>query len=192
MNLDVSLSPYLQDLLTPLQPSLPPELAERLAKSAVGDENTISYDVLLAISQWTRTTPGQLALSAHEPPLRSTNYTMISLLAGCITSPKSKFPEHVSTEDERETEGRRKIAERRAIAGLVNASLSVVGSGVATWWVAGGRGWVVEWVSFGLLRYNVLGFGLTMYTESFAGAWGCACGCTLGRGSVYDLACQDG
>ena len=147
MTLDVSLSPYLRDLLAPLQPNIPPELAGQLAKAMVGDENSIPYDVLLAISQWVRSSRGQLALSAHEPPLRPTDYTTISLLAGCVTSPNSKFPELVSAEDERETEGRRKDAERRAIARLVNASLSVVGSGVATWWVAGGRGWVVEWVS---------------------------------------------
>ena len=37
-------------------------------------------------------------------------------------------------------------AERQAITSLVNALLSVIGSGFAAWWAAGKTGWKYEWV----------------------------------------------
>lgn len=75
---------------------------------------------------------------------------MISLLAGTTTSPERKFGAYVPPRDPEEIEAERK-KERRAITTLVNAILSVGGSGFAAWWASQHAGWKKEWRAlFGL------------------------------------------
>jgi hypothetical protein len=70
---------------------------------------------------------------------------MIALLAGTMTSPERRFPPHVPKGEV--DQHKRFNADRKAITGVINALLSIGGAGLATWWVAEGRGWKDEWVS---------------------------------------------
>lgn len=75
---------------------------------------------------------------------------MISLLAGTTTSPDRKFGAYVPPRDPEEIEAERK-RERRTITTLMNAILSVGGSGFAAWWASQHAGWKKEWRAlFGL------------------------------------------
>jgi hypothetical protein len=71
---------------------------------------------------------------------------MIALLAGTTTSPERKFPLVVPQSVIAEEERKRQIADRKAITAVVNALLSIAGSGVATWFVA--ERWRYEWVRY--------------------------------------------
>lgn len=71
---------------------------------------------------------------------------MIALLAGSTTSPERRFPAHVLAKDSEEA-GKQRHRERKEITTLLNALLSVGGSGAATWWAAEKAGWKNEWVS---------------------------------------------
>jgi hypothetical protein len=70
---------------------------------------------------------------------------MVALLAGSVTSPERKFPLYVPDKSPEEAAAL-KAAERKAITSLLNALLSVIGSGFAAWWAAGKTGWKYEWV----------------------------------------------
>ena len=80
---------------------------------------------------------------------------MVALLAGTKTSPERKFPDvpRVSQDDE----SQRARNDRRAIVALLNALLSVIGSGVATWWAAQHLSWENEWVR-NAFSFSVLSF----------------------------------
>ncbi|KAF7356870.1 hypothetical protein MVEN_01022800 [Mycena venus] len=69
---------------------------------------------------------------------------MVALLAGSVTSPERKFPPYVPPKSPEEAAAL-KMAERKAITYLLNALLSIVGSGFAAWWAAGKTGWKNEW-----------------------------------------------
>ncbi|KAF7308698.1 hypothetical protein HMN09_00719300 [Mycena chlorophos] len=145
MALNISLEVHLQDILTPLLPILPPQLANDLAPYVQNPSTapaTIPYALLLSISQWSRSTDGAAALEAGS--LEAQSYTMISLLAGTTTSPERKFPGYVPPEDPEEVAAARK-AERKAITTLLNALLSIFGCGFAAWWAADKTGWKHEW-----------------------------------------------
>lgn len=131
-------------LITSLPPSPSPSPAVAPANSATTSTPIVPYSLLYSISKWTRTEEGAAALSANS--LNPRSYEMVSLLAGTITSPDRKFPPHKPETNDPLTDARREIGDRKAVVTLVNALLSVVGSGAATWYAAGVAGWGNEWV----------------------------------------------
>ena len=73
------------------------------------------------------------------------SYSMVSLLAGTITSPERFFGTYVPPRDPAEVQAEKK-RETKAITALLNALLSIVGAAFAAWWAAGKTGWRNEWV----------------------------------------------
>ncbi|KAH8093305.1 hypothetical protein BXZ70DRAFT_909270 [Cristinia sonorae] len=150
-NLNVSLETHLAELLQPLLPVLPKPLHDDLAavlqrSTSRATPPTVPYSLLSSISTWTRSPSGQSILSGVSPPLQPSAYTMVSLLAGTRTSPERKFPDKdIVAAVDPEQEAQRDRSDRRAIAALLNALLSIIGSGVATWWAADRLGWKPEW-----------------------------------------------
>ncbi|TFK39965.1 hypothetical protein BDQ12DRAFT_518991 [Crucibulum laeve] len=143
--LNISLEPHLWDALAPLPSLLPPALKSGLTPYLSNPKPaTIPYNVLQEISQWSRTTAGSASLQSHRPPLQPQSYTMIALLAGTTTSPERKFGKYVPKKEPDEVEARN-ASERKTVTALVNALLSIVGAGVATWWAADKTGWRNEW-----------------------------------------------
>ncbi|KAJ6624950.1 hypothetical protein B0H10DRAFT_1872073, partial [Mycena sp. CBHHK59/15] len=141
--LNVSFEPHLLEILTPLPPLLPPELASILLPHiAELLPPTIPYPILQSISQWSRTPAGLAALQSAS--LEPQSYSMIALLAGSVTSPERKFPAYTPDKSPEEAEALKK-SERQAITSLLNALLSIIGSGFAAWWAAGHTGWKREW-----------------------------------------------
>lgn len=142
--LNISLKPHLIEILTPLPTLLPPELASQLIPYLSEPvPPTVPYPLLQSISQWTRTPEGLVALQSVS--LEPQSYSMIALLAGSVTSPERKFPAYTPDKSPEEAEALKK-AERQAITSLLNALLSIIGSGFAAWWAAGMTGWKNEWV----------------------------------------------
>lgn len=158
--LNISLEPHLVEALEPLVALLPETLSSQLAAALKsvesGQKNTVAvsvvhpipivtYSLLSSISAWARTADGIAALRGRNPPLQSSDYSMVSLLAGTRTSPDRKFPQDPSTRNEAEPHD--ELADRRAITAVMNALLSILGSGAATWWAADKLAWRDEWVS---------------------------------------------
>ncbi|KAJ7623464.1 hypothetical protein FB45DRAFT_925750 [Roridomyces roridus] len=148
--LNISLEPHLVEILTPLKPLLPSELATQLLPYVSEPAlPTVPYPLLQSISQWTRTAEGLLVLQSAS--LDPHSYSMVALLAGTTTSPERKFAAYTPEKSPEEAEALKR-AERRAITYLINALLSILGSGFAAWWAAGKTGWRSEWqVLFALL-----------------------------------------
>ncbi|KAF9462933.1 hypothetical protein BDZ94DRAFT_1165080 [Collybia nuda] len=143
--LHISLEAHLVDVLRPLPPIVPVELAESLTPYLVSVRpTTIPYSVLHTVSKWSRTTHGLEKLCTHSPPLEPSQYSMISLLAGTTTSPERKFGTYTPAKEPREMEAERR-REKKAITTLLNAMFSIGGSGFATWWAADKTGWKNEW-----------------------------------------------
>lgn len=139
--LNISLESQLLDALKPLPPLLPPKVQSELVPYLNDPiSKTIPYRILFTISQWSRTPPGLSALQSHNPPLEPHAYSMISLLAGTTTSPERKFPSYIPPKEPEEIEAQRK-SDRKAITALANALLSILGSGIATYWAADKTGW---------------------------------------------------
>ncbi|KAG8894609.1 hypothetical protein FRB99_001102 [Tulasnella sp. 403] len=142
MNTIVSLPPHLHESLLALiqHGDLPDDLSEKLKDKIkpTFEESTseISYDLLRQVSQWAQASDTTAKLK--ESSLDPTNYSMIALLAGTITSPKSKLPYKRPLSQEEIAHIKSK--ERKAISALINGVLSVVGCGVAAWWAAGSVG----------------------------------------------------
>jgi hypothetical protein len=128
---------------------LPSRRYHRLHRRSTSDSATTStltvpYSLLYSISKWTRTEEGIAALSANS--LNPRSYEMVSLLAGSTTSPERKFPPHKAETNDPLTDARREINDRKAVVTLINALLSIGGSGAATWYATGVAGWRNEWV----------------------------------------------
>jgi TMEM199 family protein len=141
LNLNISLEPHLLDVLRPLPSHLPPDLSGSLVPYLSNPPPpAIPYDLLFQISKWSRTPDFPAMLSAKD-------YTMIALLAGTKTSPERRFPPHIPKEDAEQRARERSSEDKKIIIALINAVLSVAGAGLATSWVAEGRGWDDEWVS---------------------------------------------
>ena len=140
--------------LAALIPSLPPSLSSSTAAtppdSATTSTPTIPYSLLYSISKWTRTVEGAVGLSTSS--LNPRSYEMVSLLAGLTTSPERKFPPHKVESDDPLVDRRREINDRKAVVALINALLSVGGSGAATWYATGVAGWRNEWVRIHLFH----------------------------------------
>lgn len=148
--LNVSLEPHLRDALTALLRILPEETSQQLTLRLSSGVNAavvpvIPYELILKISRWCQTTDsGKAALQACSPPLDPRSYTMVSLLAGTRTSPEKHFPPYIAKDPEEDQRLRAK--DRKAIATLVNAVMSVIGTGVAAWWASEHTGMQLEWV----------------------------------------------
>lgn len=212
-DLNVSLEPHLVRDLVPLLSLLPDELASEL-NSALKDRiphggepspddprqetSLISYRLLYSISVWARSPHGATALSSHIPVLDTNQYTMIALLAGTKTSPERKFPTTNTWSRDHEAEAKRELSDRRAVVAVLNALLSILGSGAATWWAAEKLQWRDEWVSHqgpnflhSRPRIPLTRFVPVIY--SFRSVEGPAClgccdhSCCLGRYSVPHL-----
>lgn len=153
--LNISLESHLVDALRPLLRIAPTELAESLSPYlAPTKPATIPYSVLQSVSQWSRVTDGLEKLRKHSPPLDPSEYSMVSLLAGTMTSPERKFGAYTPAKEPEEVEFERK-RERKSITALLNALLSIGGSGFATWWAADKTGWKNEWVCFSSISARV-------------------------------------
>jgi hypothetical protein len=148
-NLSVSLEPHLIEILQPLVGTIPAplsaELSPLLSQTASSSSPTISYALLRSISRWARTEEAARALRSKTPPLDPLAYDMIPLLAGARTSPDKKFPQMPHPSSRAEIAAR-DISDRRAIIAVLNALLSVICTGAATWWAAQRTGWRDEWV----------------------------------------------
>ena len=189
--LNVSLEPHLRDVLAALLHVLPEETSQQLAPCLSSETSTtvvqvIPYELILKISRWCRTADGRAALQACSPPLDPQSYTMISLLAGTRTSPEKHFPPYAAKDPEEDQ--RLLTKDRKAIATLVNAVLSVITTGVATWWASGHTGMRLEWVCRLVTLFSLWFVRLTRL--SIASAVGRMCGARrcLGRDrTIYDL-----
>jgi len=150
-NLTISLEPHLIEILRPLIDTIPPslsaELSPLLSETASWSSSTptIPYALLLSISRWARTEEAARAFESKNPPLDPQTYNMIALLAGTRTSPDKKFPQ-LSHSSDRSESAARDISDRRAITAVLNALLSVICTGAATWWAAQRTGWGDAWV----------------------------------------------
>lgn len=150
--LNISLEDHLVDTLRPLQQRLPDDLAQELAPYlSTSPPSAIPYNLLFSISRWTRSDIGLDALHTQTPPLDPQSYSMVSLLAGSITSPERFFGSYTSPRDPAEVQAE-KNRERKSITALLNAILSIVGSAFATWWAAEKIGWRNEWVCVRFLQ----------------------------------------
>ena len=168
--LNVSLEDHLADTLRPLGTLLPEPLAAELtqildnapptssprAPPPHSPPRTIPYDLLAAISKWSRSPAGHSALASHDPSLPVQDYVLLALLAGTRTSPERKFPLLQTHSQDGEASRRRELEDRRAVTAVFNALLSILGSGLATWWAAGRLAWKDEWVSDFLRHLRIL------------------------------------
>ena len=150
--LNVSLEPHLAEALTEALRILPDTIASDV-KAALDSPRTpvkdvadgaytgglISYDLLHRVAQWAHSSDGEARLK--EQKLQPSAYSMVALLAGTRTSPERRFPAPDSPILSQE------LNDRRAITALLNALLSILGSGVAVWWAADRLRWAEEWVS---------------------------------------------
>ena len=147
--LRVSLEPHLVEKLRPLVHAIPAPLSAELTPLLSGTTSsstpTISYALLFSLSKWTRTEEGARELKSNDPPLDPLAYSMVALLAGTRTSPDKKFPQ-LSPSPSRSESVARNISDRRAVIAVLNALLSVICTGAATWWAAQRTGWRDEWV----------------------------------------------
>jgi len=159
VGMNVSFTHDLADRLEPLKRILPPHLAVPIpslppspsppttaapSNSVTTSTPIVPYSLLYSISKWTRTEEGAVALSANS--LNPRSYEMVSLLAGSITSPERRFPPHKTENNDPLADARREINDRKAVVTLINALLSIGGSGAAIWYATGVAGWRNEWV----------------------------------------------
>jgi len=152
--LNISLEPHLIDTLRPVLPIASADLASILTPYLSSDPpSTIPYAVLRRLSQWARTT-GCDALRKQSPPLDPQAYIMVALLAGTTTSPERNFGDFTPARDPADVQAERN-KERKAITAILNALLSILGSGFAAWWAADKTGWRNEWVGETVFLYDL-------------------------------------
>jgi hypothetical protein len=183
-DLSVSLEPHLIEILRPLVDTVPAPLSADLSPllsetASCSSTPTISYALLQSVSRWARTEEAARALRSKNPPLDPLAYNMVALLAGTRTSPDKKFPQlpHSPTRVE---SAARDIGDRRAIIAVLNALLSVICTGAATWWAAQRTGWRDEWVRDPVTFGMVLSF-LTLRSKSRK----FSCHCSLQQSSRF-------
>lgn len=141
-DVNISLEPHLASNLQAIYPLLPLQYAHHLAPYITEHPpSTIPYNVLLALSQWARSNHAQEELKSKG--LNPHDYSMISLLAGAVTSPERKFGDYVPPREPEDIEADR-IRERKAITVLINALLSILGVAFAAWWAGEKTGWSNE------------------------------------------------
>jgi hypothetical protein len=140
-SLDVLFESHLKDSLSRIKELLPPSQREQLSQSM--GRSTVDYSLLLGISKWARSSVGETALRSSS--LDPSSFSMISLLSGATTSPNRIFPQYVPPPSQEVVAAERK-KERQAITALVNAVLSVGGSGAGAYYASDKTGWKNEWV----------------------------------------------
>lgn len=156
----VSLTPPLHESLSALIPLLPSEQADELTTALT--HPTIPYPLLLSISRWTRHPDAQTSL--RKADLEPSAYAMVPLLAGSKTDPDRHFPPHVPQSVSLEEAASAKETKKQ-ITALLNGLLSVIGAGVAAWFVGRSAGWRNEW-------RVLLGLGVAAVVAlSEAGLW---------------------
>ncbi|KIM82959.1 hypothetical protein PILCRDRAFT_7405 [Piloderma croceum F 1598] len=148
LELNISLEPHLRKTLKSIVAHLPEPLSEQLeaylnVQNPTQPTPTIPYSLLQSVSQWARTPSGLTSINNHEPPLSPHDYAMIALLAGTTTSPERKFPTYIPPDPH--ADRKREYNDRKAVTAILNALLSILGSGAATWWAAERTGWGPEW-----------------------------------------------
>jgi hypothetical protein len=151
-SLTVSLEPHLVERLRAVLPALPVDKDLHARLSVISDDpvpSSITYSLLVDLSRWARTPAGSAALRSAS--LDESDYSMIALLAGTRSAPEKHFPMPAggwpTPAELREQEARREGSDRRALATVVNALVSIGGASVAVWYAAGVVGWKSEWVS---------------------------------------------
>ncbi|PPQ90743.1 hypothetical protein CVT25_010132 [Psilocybe cyanescens] len=156
-DINISLEPHLVASLRDIYPLLPTQQAQELDPFLTDPlPPIIPYKILFALSQWTRTDQSLEKLKSKG--LDPHAFSMISLLAGTITSPERKFGDYVPPREPEDIEADR-IRERKAITVLLNALLSIAGVAFAAWWAADKTGWGNEWrVLFALFAAIVVAF----------------------------------
>ena len=172
--LNISLEPHLIDTLRPVVPIASADLASTLTPYLSSDPpSTIPYAVLRHLSQWARTT-GCDTLRKQSPPLDPQAYTMVALLAGTTTSPERKFGDFAPARDPADVQAE-KNKERKTITAILNALLSILGSGFAAWWAADKTGWQNEWVckTVFLILYPLSSFHAESPLWTFSSNLGC-------------------
>lgn len=107
--------------------------------------NTIPYSLLHSVAVWARSPEGSATLT--RAGLLPSSYGIVSLLAGTQTKARGPALPPSSPDDPSLSAGGLGKEDRKAIVALINALVSIVGSGAAGWWAAGGLGWRDEWVS---------------------------------------------
>lgn len=148
-----SFPPELQDTLRPLLPLLPPDkstfLKIHLGQASSEEIPQIPYNSILELSRWVQTHPDAL-----PPGLRPERYTMISLLAGSVASPRSQFPPPPPAA----ARGRGTISQTtKEVTTLLNCAITIVGAGFGAWFASSKAGWRNEWVS-GFARLEFLAY----------------------------------
>lgn len=209
----VSVPPHLHAALAELNdiPELPDELAGQL-KIAIKPElddsaAELRYDLLRRVSQWAQSGEGGDALKkkglselkhfdvrgvgvADSECAGPSDYSMIALLAGTVTSPSAKLPPYKPPLTPEE-EAILKSKERKAISALVNGFLSVVGVGVAAWWAGGSIGMRPDHVSSVVVRPYFVRLNLcVLFAESSSFRIRCACRRDYGSNPLLDLAVE--
>ena len=140
----VSLEDHLSHALKPLLSILPPDISATLATELQGSE--IHASILYQVSRWARTDAAKSSLQAKQLDPRAYD-NVVSLMAGTRTAPSSvPPPNQKSAEDLAHEESQRARNDKRALAMILNGSLSTVCAGVAGWWAADKSGWKDEWV----------------------------------------------
>lgn len=186
--LNISLESHLVEALRPLLPLLPESTAKNL-EVYLSDPKplTIPYSLLQAISQWSRSSSGRAHLVSCSPLLDPAAYSMVSLLAGTTTSPERKFGAYVPPMDSQDVEAESR-RERKAITTLINALLSIGGSGAAAWWGSEKAGWRAEWVQIYRLFYRSRSFTPLFLAEGLVLLVGSVSCCHCGSRAVPYLA----
>lgn len=141
-----SFEPDLQETLRSLLPVLPPNKASSLKgyliKGKYETKPEVPYDFLRDISRWVQTNSDTNAFK--EANLKAVDYSMIALLAGSMSSPRSTFPPM----ERKSSVGRETFSQStKEITTLLNCAITVVGAGVAAWFASSRTGWGNEWVS---------------------------------------------
>jgi predicted RNA-binding Zn ribbon-like protein len=202
--LNISLENHLQEALKPLVQLLSEPLRSQLHTalskaeldtdkiSDFGNKKVVSTPVithvlLSSISAWSRSQEGLAALRSCSPPLQPSDYSMIALLAGSRSAPDRNFPTDFAPLNYDETLLRTEMNDRRAVTALINALLSIIGSGVATWWAAERLGWQNEWVSLYLKTPINISTLLTNVAESFICIASCIGSSYRRSGAIPDL-----
>lgn len=140
--INISLEEHLREYLKAIQFILPEELKQTLSGYISEPSSAhIPHSVLLKISQWARRDQGREKL--EKANLDANEYSMISLLAGTLTSPERKFGAYIPPMEPEDVEAERR-REKKAITALANGVLSVGGVAVGTYLASDKMGWTNE------------------------------------------------
>jgi TMEM199 family protein len=137
-----SLPPHLESRIGALLAVLPPSSPEHgqlnIALASEEEDKTIPYALLRSLS--TFATNNADLLESHS--LKASDYTMIALLAGTKSDPKTRFPPPRPKEKDVPWS-----KTTRELTTILNCVFSVLGTGAAAWYATDRTGWRTELVS---------------------------------------------